>query len=370
MKLKIKIYAIFLISLAGIFGIVLLVLSPKDYNIVYERNGLQVEELFHKQIKAYELKIIKDDVSYEFGLQHKYVNKKYLVDNVKIYEAEEGVSCVLPEGKLEFYPICYDGEKFIDYELTQINDDFYKRTKSNNNPNQFKNIDVTNSDKEKYLIWANKGYYFLSQKENKELMFLSNDFYYNNLSYKMDEYVITPNYDEEYNFSSFNVINMKKGKSTIWAFDEKISYNSYFLGDRNGFIYLFDRKEKKEYAINPQKKKIEIVSKNGIGKIWNDEWEEVSTVKMASNDYVFNEAKLYNFKVLNGKLLVNGLNMKNEILVSKKKVDKIIDANKDSVYYLVNDEVYRFSFKTGEELVIKYSEFKFNNTNALYVFKS
>ena len=348
--------------------IVWLVGKPRNYSEVYNRNEVEILESYTVSSNLYRFDITYNGVVYEFGNIHKYNRKHRLIDEVKFY-SEDGVSCVYPRSHVvELYPLCFDGEKFIDYDLLENqSEDFYSRNKEKDSSVKFKNVDIYNKSNVNYLVWANKGYYFINEKEDKELFFLDKESYYNNLAYQTREYVFTPNYDEEYNFKKVFIVNLRTGKVSEWELPFEIGYNSYFLGDHDGWAYLVDRKEKREYRLNFKKKKIERIDKNGEGVVWNEGFEEMSITKLVNEDFKFVHRNAINYSSKD-QLSFRFDNSKNEVKVLDKSVNILFQKGLD-VYYLEGEEFFRYSPLRGEERLLKYSEWNFNNMNSIYVFQ-
>lgn len=361
-----------LIMLVSIFVILIIVVSfinaPRDYVKNYNVLDMEIVESYNKHNSFYTFNITYDGIKYEIGVQHKYVNKKNMIKDIKTYVTSNEEKCIYPISELNLYPVCFDGENYLDYDLiSEKSDEFFKRELSETVDDEFKNINIYNRNNN-YLIWANKGYYFISKDQIKELMFLEKEFYYNNLAYQANEYVITPRYDEDYAFKTLYIINLKNGKVKKWELPFQINYNAYYLGEKDGLIYIFDRKEKREYTIDPKRKKIERIDKDGLGKVWNDGFESISTTKLANDDYKFNSDKhvKYEFSSL-GRSTINGGS--NDLIITKRE-SKFVFANSDSVYYLSGNILYSYDFLQGERELIKYEEWAFNNLNSIFVYKN
>ena len=56
-----------------------------------------------------------------------------------------------------------------------------------------------------------------------------------------------------------------------------------------------------------------------------------------------------------------------DILIDNE-VSLIIKDNDYSIYYLKNDTLYYYNFYQGCKKIMKYSEWKFNNKNMIFVF--
>lgn len=371
-KKKRKMFLVLIVSVVVIALILTCIFIPKNYEKSYERDKVKVLEKYDKNLSVYSYELSYDGNEFYTIYEDKYTVSRKQIDKVSVFEDEDmNEVCLLPEGKrIENVPICIKDEELVDYDFLESDtSNFYERDKVKSVNDSFKNIDIKSTDLGNMLIWAHKGYYFISKEKTEEISFLDNEVYYNDLAYMTDEFLLTPDYDAEYTFNKFYLINAKTGKLTEWEFDFEINFNSYYLGAKDGIVYLFDRKESVEYAINPKKKDIKIVSKKGNGIVWNKGWDEVSVKRLANEDYIFTFDNIYNYEVLNSdSLVVRYLNSKENVLLSKKKDAKIIKGQTDTVYYLVKDTLYAYNSMYGEVVLLKYSEWEFNNVNSIYIY--
>ena len=350
----------------------------KNYSIEYVVNGFNVKETFDKESSTYGFIITEKDQQYDFLISTKHIRTKKLLNEIAIYEDEDTAErCIYPKSsKIEIYPLCKKDDKYMDLSLLESDlSNFYVRPEIETENGSYKNIKVNTTNGLKFLVWAHKGYYSITKEKlldnsKKDLspMFLSNESYYNKLSYQLNEYVLTPDYDQEYSFDKFYIFNFKKGSLTEWKLDREISYNSYYLGDMDGLIYMFDRKSETEYAINPKKKTIEIVSKDKVGKVYLQDWKEVSTTKLSNTEYLFDKKQNYTYSVEDDRLTLKLSNSSEYITITTHKPDKIISQKDDKLYYLIEDRLYEYSLKYGEVLLLTYSEWAFNSLNSIYIY--
>ncbi len=350
----------------------------KNYSIEYVVNGFNVKETFDKESSTYGFIITEKDQQYDFLISTKHIRTKKLLNEIAIYEDEDTAErCIYPKSsKIEIYPLCKKDDKYMDLSLLESDlSSFYVRPEIETENGSYKNIKVNTTNGLKFLVWAHKGYYSITKEKlldnsKKDLspMFLSNESYYNKLSYQLNEYVLTPDYDQEYSFDKFYIFNFKKGSLTEWKLDREISYNSYYLGDMDGLIYMFDRKSETEYAINPKKKTIEIVSKDKVGKVYLQDWKEVSTTKLSNTEYLFDKKQNYTYSVEDDILTLKLSNSSEYITITTHKPDKIISQKDDKLYYLIEDRLYEYSLKYGEVLLLTYSEWAFNSLNSIYIY--
>ncbi len=343
---------------------------PKSYEKSYKVSDYEITETFDKKNNYYKFSLKQDGTKYEIVTLSKYMGKK-LIDDVKVLEDEEkGEKCILfKSGKLSTYPQCKNGEGLIDYDLTSIkDDDFYKRDELELIESKHDNAKFLRPLDMKFLVWDNKGYIYVDEKGEKEIHFLENESYYNNHSIQVGKYVLTPNYDEDYVFSSFYIIDMEKGKLTSWKLDEEISRNFYYLGVYDEKLYLVDRKNRKEFSLYPKRKKMELVSIDDEGIVWNNDWEKVSLTKLVSENYYFNNEKAFNYSIENDKLYLQLIDSKKSMLVSDKEITKFITMSGNKAFYLVKDKLYSYSTLYGEQLLAEYSEWNFNNINSIFIY--
>ncbi len=368
-----------------IFAIILIVAliiffftRVKNYTTEYDIDDFHIKESFDKELGSYHLELTNGERHFDIVSKNKYVRKKKLIENIALYENEEtNEFCIYPKSsKVEIYPLCSKNGKLTDIALLESDTtEFYERPEVKTETGAYKNVKSNATNGRKFLVWAHKGYYSLTgeklmdnSKEDLSPIFLKNESYYNKLAYQSDEYVLTPDYDREFAFDKFYVFNFKKGSLTEWKLDFEISYNSYYLGDIDGIIYMFDRKNEIEYALNPKKKRVEIVSKDKMGKVFLNDWKEVSTTKLSNTEYSFEKKENYIYSIKDNKLVLQFNGTNDYITVSNKKPDKIVSQKDDRIYYLIKDELYEYSLKYGEVHLLTYSEWTFNSLNSIYIY--
>lgn len=379
-KKKLILLFLSLVLIGGLLIFLVLFLNrPKNYTIEYNLDGFDIKESYDVELGYYHFIVLKDNKKFESAIINKWIGKKNLIDAISLYEnGEENEVCILLKSrKLKFYPVCSKDESLIDLGLLKSDvEDFFTRDEIELEDRTYKNISIKTFNEKKFLVWAHKGYYGISSekfmksnsKDNVNIEFLKNESYYNKLAYHMNEFVITPNYDEEHSFKTFYIFNFLSGSLTKWDLDIEISYNSYYLGDYNNKIYMFDRKNGVEYSIDPKKKIVEKITEDGIGKAYLDGWKEVSITKLSSNDYFFSKKQVFNYSLDEKGLILKYANSKIPILVSMKKPDKIVSQKNDEIYYLVGDKLYMYSLKSGEILLLSFSEWEFNNMNSVFIY--
>ena len=370
-KKKLRIIIGFVLTII-LFLVILIVLinRKKDYSLEYEKKGYIIKELYNSALNMYYFVVTNEDKTFEFVLENKYIGKT-LINDVDSYKSDEYTCLLLKSPKLSFIPSCYNSEIAVSYDIIEEEtfDAFFKNEDVKYNNFSYNNIDINTLLDKTFIIWNNKGYILLNEEKQTENLFLKNESYYDTLSYANERYVLYPDYDQKYAFDKIFVLDMKTGKLKEWQLDAEISFNSYYLGTHNEKIYIIDKKNQKEYVLNPKKKSLEIVTdKNNNGRVWNNDWETISMVKLVNNEYTFKDNQIFNYTLENSKLYLNYFKSNNNILISNKQVDKIVYAKKDEVYYLSKGSLYYYSNKTGEILLMTYSEWNFNKENPIYIY--
>lgn len=370
---KMKLYRRLIITaclLALIIIISIYITRAKDYTIDYVVDETSITEKYNKKLKYYLFNFDFDDVKFEMAINSKYLSNKKLILGVEKYEKDDTI-CIYPKSKvLKTYPLCKTNEEYISFDLIDGISEFYSSNSVEDEDDSvnYKSVKVSNLDDLNILIWSHYGYYYINSKKQEEIRLFSNDIYGDTYSFQVDKYVIIPNLDEQYSFNSFVVINLENGKKSTIELDEPINYDYYFLGSHKKNGYIVDKKDKKEYVINPYKKKVEVVSKNGVGMIWNDGFVEESVTRLAKNTYAFYEDSGCNYHVLDDKLYLTMFEGANNILISERKIDKIVVQKGLDVFFISKNKLYRYNTYIGEKEILDYSELEFNKNISIYIY--
>ncbi|MDD4187501.1 MAG: hypothetical protein PHX04_01845 [Bacilli bacterium] len=365
-----KIYMLISIFIFAFIFYLLVLFLPKNYTSTYIINNFEVSETYITDEKKYQIIISENNLEYPLIFLDKYNKSRKIVENITsiIKEDEKCLTIVINDKK---YPVCYKNDILIDFRLlSKEMQENYQELISSKNDNiidTYQNIKIYNYNNKKFYIWNYKGYEYLNEKENTTINLFDEDNYHNSLAYKNDRYILTPNYDQEYYFNSFLVIDNKNKELYNFDFENEISYSSYYLGEIKNEIFLVDKKNYMEYKLNINKNKLKIVGtekKNGL--IFTDKWENISLKKLANKEYTFLKKEKYNYQVIDEKLYL--LIKKNRILISNYKIKDIIYINNHDVYYLVNDVLYLFNPNIGEVKLLESNEWNFNYENKIFIF--
>lgn len=344
---------IFILFFIVVFGIYLyFYFIPKDYEIKYDVDGFEVTETYNKKEKIYYYLI---DNKYDFIVEKKYSNKRRLLQKI-----ESSDNCITSSFKDDILnEICY-----IEEENYQVISNLTQPKKIA----EQKNVTIYNYDNSIYTLWNYKGVYLIEEGRFEDIDLIKKSIYNNRLSVLIDYLFVLPDYDNtEYN--SFILVDVENGKKTVWDIDYEISSDSYVLGTYEDDIYLVDRKNKIEYKINPFRKKIEIVGTNEKkGTIYNNGFEGISLVKLTSKDYEFTYNSFYNYFVENDNLFLSYLDKKNKTKISSFDGGEIIKIDNETIYYLTDFTLYKFSPNEGNIKLLENFEWNFNKSNQIFIY--
>ena len=244
-----------------------LVFKNKSYELTYVINNIEINEKFDQKNQIYQFIFKKDDKEYISIFKNKYIHQKKLIKSIEIKE-NEITTCIIPKGKkLDYYPLCYENNELISYHQLQTKDlippEYYQNIESKND--NYNKIQINYLNNKKFFIWNYKGFDIISNKKNKTINIFDNDIYNIPLSSKNNNYILLADYNSKYKFNKFFIINSKNNKIKEIITDKELSFDSYILGNYKEKIYFMDKKNKKEYEINPQKLKLENISKKNQG---------------------------------------------------------------------------------------------------------
>lgn len=354
-------FCVFVIVLIGLF--LYFSLRTKDYETKYNLNGFEILEKFVKDEENYYFKLSKDNITYDFVLSHKYSKKRKVVKSLNEQE-NNGYKCVSFKAFDELLPYqCYKDGKYVDgYSLDVVDD--------NSSPDILRTVNkisVYNEDYD-YYIW--NGYGITSILDQKEYNFLKKESYDNNLSYQMGNYLIVADYDATREFSKFYVFNYSDKSIKEWEFDEKIAFNSYFMGDVDNCIYLFDKKNKVQYKLNVEKELVSTTSDAEGALYYKDKWDVIGVNKLVYNNVYFEKNSLINFSINANQVYYNYKDSNNKILFDHDDINAYVKIDLDDAFYLKKDSLYKYNIATGKTKLLSYFEWNFSYSNKIFIFKT
>lgn len=362
MKKNIKLKIFILILISGFFLFLFFMLKSYNYEKEYKVNGYKIIEKYNKDTKYYTFLISDDKITYPFMINNKYLNKRKLIDNIKVLKNDDEI-CILPQSEdLEFYPLCSKDNIVYSYNISNKDDKFYAYKKVKQLEKEYQNIQIKYINDLAFLVYNYKGFYLINNAQNKEIKLFDRDIYNLELVYQLDNYLLIPDYNEDYHFNKIFVINILDGKVEEITSKDNISFSSIFLGDYKNKVYLLDTKSEKEYEINIKKNKI---NKVDIQILENNKMVKKNFKELVANNLNFLRNNVIKYEVINNNLYESINNF--QIKISDKLVTKIIKNADDTVYYLVDDNLYMYNNIYGEVLLLSNFEWNFNNTNIVFI---
>lgn len=341
---------------------------PKNYEIDYIVNKVKINEKYDKKTKIYNYVLIYQNNEYPIFVEGKYQTKQKHIKDIQIIEDNEN-TCLNIDLKNTIKVICKNENELIDYRLIseELYTNNYEQTIENTLKSTYENISIYDISKQ-YLVWNYNGYINLS-KENNKIKIFETEKYSSTNTYQSGHYLIIPDYDSSYYFKKIYLFNAKKNNITTIDFDYEISYNLLFLGTYKNKVYFLDTKNRNEYVINLKKATIKLLNeKDNNGLFYNGNKlviEPVETILKRGNTFPSTKNN-YEYELKNETLyqIINNYQIK----ISNKKITSIISQIEDTIYYLVEDELYSYNYNDGEKLLLKNKEWKFNYKNQIFIF--
>lgn len=365
-----KITLALLIIFITILVIYLLTLHKNNaYSLEYNLNDYKISENYEENYYYYEIKI--HGTKFNFINEKPYIKEKRLINKIQKFTDNDYTCHVVISDYIKTNPLCTKESKIIDYHLVP-NKLKEKMPINNISPKQlnkkYKNYEIYSED-DNILIWSYKGFDYFNKSKHKKINMFKKDIYEIPLATKVNRYIMIPNYEQDHYFNEIYLLNLDTMELNKWKIKYNISFDSYIIGTHDMSIFLVDRKSKKEYELVPHKKRIRIVGKqNKKGIIYDNEKQtSIAIEKLISKEYKFRNKNIYNFSIVDKKLYLSYLDSPIKIKLSEEPINSIVRVEKDTVYYLRKDILYRFNLKDGEVKLIKYPEWNFNNKNLIFI---
>lgn len=277
----------------------------------------------------------------------------------------------------------------IDFEVYKDDTDVIKKTS---------NFYVYNNLLENKYIAVDyyKGIYVVSKNSKyKKIEIFEKEKYNRPVSTQVNKYYLSADYDKDYEFNEFKLVNLENSKIEKITSDYIISFDSYIQGIINDEVYLFDKTNKKQYKIDVKNKVVYYIGNEKGIKIYKNGEFILENVYKAINEYItFDEYTTdNNIEIPDYNLFkVNGNKLSGYYLVYQKvnnvyKVYKVNVQNKDIITYLFtttdinsikcnneyiffkdSKEIKYFNDLIGVKTLLKYNELEFNNKLNFYVY--
>lgn len=334
--------------------------KPKNYESEYKIDDYNVLEKYDRNTKYYHFIISKDDYKFTFVSNVSYSSKRKLIKKIN-EESQDEILCVEPEMENEeFHMICYKDNEYMDKYMAGI-----EEIPDNKKINKVANVEIYDKNYE-YLIWNNKGYTSLSGEDKYN--FLSKESYDNLLTYQFKNYIIVADYDQSRVFNKIYIYDNDSKKVDTWDLGVDISFDAYFMGEVDKYVYLFDKKNKVQYQLDIGAKKLEVTSDKDGAIYYDKGLTHKALDELAYKEIKFIYENKYNFILDGDSLYLRLFDTEEKIRITERKVDHIVYASEEEVYYLVDEKLYSYHINKGEKLLLVNFEWNFTYLNKIFIF--
>lgn len=359
---KITIFQVLLLIIFASF--IIFLFKSKNYHQEYKINDINVKESYNKKTKSYYFEFLYKNINIDYLIETKYQTKRKLISDIEVIEDRNNF-CLNIKSDFIIKPLCSENGEIIHYSL--VNDNLKaKLSKSlfseSNQISEYQGIKIFNNNYN-YLIWNYNGFYYLNKNENKKIELLNKEIYKVNLIEYTKDYLIIADYNNEYTFNKFYIIDFKNGNKKTIDINYDIYFDSYFPGYNKNKAYIIDNKEARMYELDAKKGKFTKTKSKILKK---GTWENVSIKSLINKKTKFEYSSNYIYELKENTLTLKyqNKNIKHKIAEDVTSIIKI--ANQD-IFYLKKDSLYHFNETTGEELLLKCFEWNFNYENIIYI---
>ena len=361
---KLKIFQLTFIALFLIF--IIFFFRSVDYTKEYVVNDIEIVESFNKENDYYYFTFTYNELELDYLYESNYKRSRTFIDEITVIEDGDDF-CLIPEGNtLEFIPLCMENNEAVYYKNVkeslkeQIPEEYLKEEKELNDT--YQDISIYNRDYT-YFLWNYNGFYYINQDEEKEIKLFDKELYNVNLITYTKDYLIIPDYDEEYTYNKFYRISIKNGTLKEYDLDRDIYFDSYYPGYEKNKLYIVDNKEEEMYELNVKNGDLEKIKPK---MYQNGTWENVGIKTLINQNKTFQYDSNYSYELTDKSLYLTYQGKDIKTLIDTD-ITSIIRIKDNQVFYLKTDTLYVFSPLTGTKKLLNYFEWNFNNQNMIYV---
>jgi hypothetical protein len=399
-----------------------------SYNLVANDNEYNVVEKFTNEHKNKETNLIEesnyyyeisldDKLLFSFKITGKYTGVKGFIKELKVFN-DNNYTCAYPifKGKTENIDvICNSNDKYYLYGTLKSKvpalDAFVEslktmgyshsswnavntETKLVNNFYVYKN---NISEDQNITIWSYNSFYRLTNRG--ENLYSLNILGQTNpiLNAMVNQYLLMPDYKKSNFFKRLYITNLITSSMDPFDIDYDISYNSFIQGVVDNKLYLIDKNNKTQYAIDIYKKEVKITgdSTNSTKYYNNGKWEPKSIDEVINSNLVFTYPNTIpeSLKILNplsigeygGEsdgyyyLYLSENNVINVYRIDKQNTNimtlifsvpsiKDIKYSEKDIYFISNDTLYVYHDNLGLNPLVKYNDLATNGYSLYNVY--
>ncbi len=398
MNIKGKLIVLFIFLIILIFGLrFILSINSLSYKLVYDDKIFNIKEVYNNE--KYYIEIKTSSSIFPFYIYKDLNSKRKVIDQIYYYN-DYSYECILPIVNNEVITdmVCKKNNILYNYSDIIGEDDkldnyvnsimLYNKDNFIDNTSKIVNLGTVqiyenNSIDNILAITTYKGLIV----SGKEIKLFNEDIYNNKISTFVDHYYLIADYENDYDFNYFYVVNLLNGEKKQIKSKENISLDSYIQGIVDNKVYLYDKDNEVQYEIDVIKNKINIVSSSSnIRYYTNKKWESMSKIKankeiyfdystldniFTDYDYVYESDNYYYLLKKEGALYdlyrVDKKHIEYYKFIAKIPTN-LIYYNNNYIYYSFDDKIYYYDDMSGLKTLALDTELKFNSTIKYYIY--
>ncbi len=362
--------ALLLIIILIIALVLFFLFRRKDYTVTYSVNDYEITESYHKEEDYYSFIIKKGETERFAIVYNQHFSSKKNIDQITEYQTETESCITISSNKVRIEPLCTKEETQISYHL--VSDEMKEKlgvtseTKEDTILTTYNNINVYHYRNHNYYIWNYRGFYHINENTTENIQLFDKDIYNPTLITQVNDTLVIPDYNADYYFDKVILLDMNTGRTTTWTLETSIYFDSAVLGVYQGDLYIIDKHEKTEWQLNIAKQKQERVgTEQKGGKIYDHEWTNVTMNRLLYQENTFKGTTILEYNIKEDGLYAIFDN--HQMKIRESAPSKILSNTDNTVYYLVNDNVYSYNKEEGEKLLLNYFEWNFNSENVIFI---
>lgn len=362
--------ALLLIIILIIALVLFFLFRRKDYTVTYSVNDYEITESYHKEEDYYSFIIKKGETERFVIVYNQHFSSKKNIDQITEYQTETESCITISSNKVRIEPLCTKEETQISYHL--VSDEMKEKlgvtseTKEDTILTTYNNINVYHYRNHNYYIWNYRGFYHINENTTENIQLFDKDIYNPTLITQVNDTLVIPDYNADYYFDKVILLDMNTGRTTTWTLETSIYFDSAVLGVYQGDLYIIDKHEKTEWQLNIAKQKQERVgTEQKGGKIYDHEWTNVTMNRLLYQENTFKGTTILEYNIKEDGLYAIFDN--HQMKIRESAPSKILSNTDNTVYYLVNDNVYSYNKEEGEKLLLNYFEWNFNSENVIFI---
>ena len=362
--------ALLLIIILIIALVLFFLFRRKDYTVTYSVNDYEITESYHKEEDYYSFIIKKGETERFAIVYNQHFSSKKNIDQITEYQTQTESCITISSNKVRIEPLCTKEETQISYHL--VSDEMKEKlgvtseTKEDTILTTYNNINVYHYRNHNYYIWNYRGFYHINENTTENIQLFDKDIYNPTLITQVNDTLVIPDYNADYYFDKVILLDMNTGRTTTWTLETSIYFDSAVLGVYQGDLYIIDKHEKTEWQLNFAKQKQERVgTEQKGGKIYDHEWTNVTMNRLLYQENTFKGTTILEYNIKEDGLYAIFDN--HQMKIRESAPSKILSNTDNTVYYLVNDNVYSYNKEEGEKLLLNYFEWNFNSENVIFI---